>query len=56
MAFPDGSKRDPSKSKLFHEILLNIPDNSPTELGIDKTKCACYQLLPKGYARYDNHS
>ena len=40
MAFPDGSKRDPSKSKLLHEILLNIPDNSPTELGIDKTKCA----------------
>ena len=40
MAFPDGSKRDPSKSKLLHEILLNIPDNSLTELGVDKTKCA----------------
>ena len=40
MAFPDGSKRDPSKSKLLHEILPNIPDNSLTELGVDKTKCA----------------
>ena len=40
MAFPDGSKRDPSKSKLLHKILPNIPDNSLTELGVDKTKCA----------------
>ena len=40
MAFPDGSKRHPSKSKLLHEILPNIPDNSLTELGVDKTKWA----------------
>ena len=40
MTFPGGSKRDPSKSKLLHEILPNIPDNSLTELGVDKTKCA----------------
>ena len=40
MAFPDGLKRDPSKSKLLHEILPIITDNSLTELGVDKTKCA----------------
>ena len=40
MAFPDGSRRGLSKSKLLHEILTKIPDNSLTELGVDKTKCA----------------
>ena len=40
MAFPDGLKKDPSKSNLLHEILPNITDNSLTELGVDKTKYA----------------
>ena len=41
MAFPDGSKRDSSKSKLLHEIIKNVPDDkSLTELGVDKAKSA----------------
>ena len=39
IAFSDVSKRDPSKSKLLYEILPNIPNNSLTELGVDKAKC-----------------
>jgi len=39
MAFPDGSKRETSKSKLLHEILPDVPDKNLIELGAIKMQC-----------------
>jgi hypothetical protein len=38
LAFPDGSKRETSKSKLLEEILSDIPDRTG-EINIAKDQC-----------------